>query len=24
MIVDLRTYTIRIGAMREFLALYAA
>lgn len=24
MIVDLRTYTIRIGAMREFLALYAS
>ena len=24
MIVDLRTYTIRIGALREFLALYAA
>lgn len=23
MIVDLRTYTIRIGAVREFLALYA-
>lgn len=24
MIVDLRTYTIRTGAMREFLALYAS
>lgn len=23
MIIDLRTYTIRIGAMRDFLALYA-
>jgi len=24
MIIDLRTYTLRLGAMRDFLAMYAA